>query len=58
MRGGLDPRVIGQPEIVVGREHHDLVAAYHHVATLLAFQRHFVFEGLCLFDVFKLAIKR
>ena len=57
MRGSFYARVIGKPEIVVRREHHHLVAFDHHLATLLAFERDFVLEGLRFFDVIKLAIE-
>src|SRR2546422_5648730 len=57
MRGSFDAWVIGEPEIIVRREHHDLAAADPHIATLFAFERDFVLEGLRFFDVLKLAIQ-
>src|SRR5215468_3679532 len=55
--GFLDPRVVGQTEVVIRGEHYDFAAVDNNVAALLAFQRYFVFESLCLLDAVQLAIK-
>src|SRR6266513_6358478 len=57
MCGSFYPRVIREPEIVIRRKHYDFAAADHHIATLFAFERDFVLEGLCFFDILKLVIQ-
>ena len=57
MRGSFDARMIRQPEVVVGSQHHNFFAFDGDQPALLAFERDFVLEGLGFFDFFQLVVE-
>src|SRR5262245_30574072 len=55
--GFLNSRMVGEAEVVIRGEHYDFTAVDDNITALLALERDFVLESLCLLDTVQLAIE-